>query len=302
MLASLKFFLANVRMLAADATFFTTQIAGRLQRMDTLVQNLAVGNEGDLRTIEQELQASAPAVTQMTDEAYGELYSRAVDAAEMQRAALKSVNHMQWLFLVSGLAVILLLAYQLCRSEKLYAELQSRESEIRSLAAIDPLTGLNNRRHFDERMKAIDKGLWTGDLHMLVVDLNGFKQVNDRHGHEAGDHLLRVIACKLPATAGHDALIARLGGDEFALVVRGDAESAKRTADAVIREVTTPVVHDGATLRVGASIGISSLRPINYASSTLLREADAALYQAKARGKGQAVHFLAEAQQVQSAA
>jgi diguanylate cyclase (GGDEF)-like protein len=375
MLASLKYFmatlvvvalfalargdLANIRMLAADATFFTTQIAeltrlekemlrfrvnaaaivhgeegitrddmllsfdilwsrvntennrfinpridairnyrgdlnllaARLQRIDALVQNLAAGAEDDLRKIETELQASAPAVTQMTDDAYAELYSRAVNATEMQRAALKSVDHMQWLFLVSGFAVILLLAYQLRRSEKLYIELQSRESEIRSLAAIDPLTGLNNRRHFDERMKAIDQGLWTGNLHMLVVDLDGFKQVNDRNGHEAGDHLLRVIARRLPATAGNDALIARLGGDEFALVVRGDAESAKRTAAAVIREVSAPVIHDGATLQVGASVGIASLKSVAMASSMMLREADAALYQAKANGRGQAHHF-----------
>lgn len=372
MLASLKYFvatlvvvalfawaradLANIRMLAADATFFTTQIAeltrlekemlrfrvnaaaivhgeagitrddlllsfdilwsrvntennrfinpridsirnyvgdlsllaGRLQRIDTLVQNLAVGAEDDLRKIEQELQASAPAVTQMTNDAYAELYSRAVSATEMQRAALKGVNHMQWLFLVSGFAVNLLLAYQLRRGEKLYAVLQSRESEIRSLAAIDPLTGLNNRRHFDERMKAIDLEQWTGNLHMLVVDLDGFKQINDRHGHEAGDHLLRVIARKLAAAAGHDALIARLGGDEFALVVRGDPGSAKRTAAAVIRDVSSPVFHNGTTLQVGASIGIASLKPIAMASNTLLREADAALYQAKALGKGQA--------------
>jgi diguanylate cyclase (GGDEF)-like protein len=209
---------------------------------------------------------------------------------------------MQWLFMVAGFVVILLLAQQLRRGEKLYGELQRREQEIRTLAAIDPLTGLNNRRHFDERMKAIDEGKWTGDWHLLLVDLDGFKQINDHKGHEAGDHFLRAVALRLPLAVGHDALIARLGGDEFALVVKGSVGDATRMAAAVIGEISAPIVHDGMSLRVGASIGISSLRAVAMASSVMLREADAALYQAKAKGKGQAVHFSDAEPQIQSAA
>jgi diguanylate cyclase (GGDEF)-like protein len=266
-------------------------LAIALEEIDPVVQRLSAGAEHDLEIIESAMVKFAPAVSEMNNDAYAELYARAVDVALMQRQALKSVDHFQWLFLVVSFAVILLLVRQLRHGEKLYAELQLREQEIRALASTDPLTGLNNRRHFDERMRAIDSGTWTGNLHMLLIDLDGFKQINDNEGHEAGDQMLRALARRLPAAAGPGSLIARLGGDEFAVVVRGSMSEARRAAEAVIAEISKPLINSGKALQVGASIGIATLNAKAPASNKLLRQADVALYQAKAQGRGCAWHF-----------
>ncbi len=235
-------------------------LAAELRTIDAIVQNLRLGDRAGLREIEMVMQKYAPAVSQMNDDAYAELYSRSTELAVRQRSALKSVDHMQWMFVAVGLVAILLLLFQLRNGEALYRKLQAREAEIRTLAAVDPLTGLANRRRFDERMQAIDDGLWRGDIHTLLIDLDGFKQVNDREGHAAGDHVLRVVARRLTVATHHRALIARLGGDEFAVVITGKAEEAWAAAQEIVREVSKPILHDNVTLRVGASIGIATLR------------------------------------------
>lgn len=266
-------------------------LAAELRTIDHFVQSLEIGDHAGLREIEVVMQKYAPAISQMNNDAYAELYARATELAVRQRGALKSVDHMQWVFVAVGLSVILLLLFQLRNSEKHYKQLQAREADIRTLAAVDPLTGLSNRRHFDERMRAIDDGEWRGDIHMLLVDLDGFKLVNDREGHAAGDHVLRVVSRRLTVATHHRALIARLGGDEFAVVINGKPDEAKAAAHDIVREVAKPIYYDNVTLRVGASIGVAALRGSDALSSVMLQEADAALYEAKAQGRGRACHF-----------
>lgn len=266
-------------------------LAAELRTIDHFVQSLEIGDHAGLREIEVVMQKYAPAISQMNNDAYAELYARATELAVRQRGALKSVDHMQWVFVAVGLSVILLLLFQLRNSEKHYKQLQAREADIRTLAAVDPLTGLSNRRHFDERMRAIDDGEWRGDIHMLLVDLDGFKLVNDREGHAAGDHVLRVVSRRLTVATHHRALIARLGGDEFAVVINGKPDEAKAAAHDIVREVAKPIYYDNVTLRVGASIGVAALRGSDALSSVMLQEADDALYEAKAQGRGRACHF-----------
>ena len=180
----------------------------------------------------------------------------------------------------------------------------------------DPLTGLANRARFQERIAEALAGTATpagagrredgAAVAVLLIDLDGFKLVNDTAGHAVGDVLLQVVAERLlNATRGSD-LVARLGGDEFAVLltnVRGDVD-ATVVAERIVVALGRPVPVHGTTVVVGTSVGIArgghntptraggeaggdGLAP----GDALLRDADLALYQAKAHGRGQYVMF-----------
>lgn len=267
-------------------------LANDLRALDQTVQNLKAGDSEGWNRIEEVLLRSAPQISAMTNQSYDELYSRATHTTEVQRTALQSLNSILQIFVSVILIGVLMLLWQLRKSERLTNTLQEREAEILKLATVDALTGLKNRRHFDERMKAIDSGEWIGNLHMIMIDLDGFKDINDTFGHAAGDHLLKSLSGRLPPAVGHDLLFARLGGDEFAVVFDGPRNEAMALARKIIAEVSNPVTHGHDTFTVGASIGVSTLKRVATPASTMLREADLALYEAKASGKGRAVHFL----------
>lgn len=163
-----------------------------------------------------------------------------------------------------------------------------RESEARALR--DPLTDLANRRLFGDLLtRALARAVREGDLVAVqCLDLDGFKQINDRYGHEVGDLVLREIASRLTGLVRETDCVARLGGDEFAILQVGIADApaaiqlAERAADAIAR----PVVVQGLDLQLGASIGIA-LGPIQARrAGELVRLADAAMYEAKRAGKG----------------
>jgi diguanylate cyclase (GGDEF)-like protein len=162
----------------------------------------------------------------------------------------------------------------------------------------DPLTGLPNRSLFADRVThalARTRGQRVPTaLAVLFVDLDGFKQVNDAHGHEAGDELLVAVTGRLATTLRPHDTVARLGGDEFAILLDdlhriGDAQ---RVADRLIEAVAEPVAIAGRQVTVGASVGIAAARPGDTTDTdTLLRYADAAMYAAKAAGKGRVQVF-----------
>ncbi|MEZ0163410.1 putative bifunctional diguanylate cyclase/phosphodiesterase [Kineococcus sp. LSe6-4] len=165
------------------------------------------------------------------------------------------------------------------------------------LAEHDPLTDLANRRGlaraFEERDERTAHSL-------LLVDLDQFKQVNDTHGHDAGDALLLQVRDRFLAATGRRGLLARLGGDEF--VVLTPASGARPVADALLHALAAPVVLDHLVLRVGASIGIAHEDGTQGGTGTpgparladLLTHADVAMYTAKGSGGGRAVVFRPE--------
>ena len=164
------------------------------------------------------------------------------------------------------------------------------ENKIAYLARHDILTGLPNRFTFDERLKesrqfARDSG---SQLSLLFIDLDGFKNVNDTLGHETGDELLKVVAGHLASVVGPRDFCGRLGGDEFAIIhVSADAKTTAATlADKVIRAVAGCHLVGGNQVFIGASIGISVLYGGDNGASSLLKEADLAMYRAKADGRG----------------
>ncbi|HEU4628990.1 MAG TPA: EAL domain-containing protein [Gemmatimonadaceae bacterium] len=161
------------------------------------------------------------------------------------------------------------------------------EEELLRRTRLDPLTGLANRAHFRERVEAaLCRTQRTGEeVGVLFLDLDDFKRVNDSFGHAEGDALLVAVAERLRrATRGCDT-IARLGGDEFAVLledVRGGVTTvAERVAEAFARIIPLR----GAEVLVTASIGVATSCP-GLPADALLRNADVAMYEAKARGKG----------------
>jgi diguanylate cyclase (GGDEF)-like protein len=146
------------------------------------------------------------------------------------------------------------------------------------LARIDELTGLANRRRF---MSEIE-GLANDSGSILLLDLDGFKGVNDSLGHQAGDKLLRQISLRFMRVIPHGALLARLGGDEFGVVVPGSPRAGLEVAMALSSTLTYPFIIEGSEVQVGASIG----RVINDGSDELLSRADSAMYEAKRAGGG----------------
>jgi len=155
-------------------------------------------------------------------------------------------------------------------------------------AVTDELTGLGNRRQLTSELEArltdpSRPGGPEGDLALLMIDLDHFKEINDSFGHPTGDGLLRLIGPRLRSVTRSDDVVARLGGDEFAVLLTGaDVEFATSIAERITSEIEPPFEVEGSSLHVGASIGIA-LSPRHASTATeLMRCADVAMYRAKA--------------------
>ena len=135
---------------------------------------------------------------------------------------------------------------------------------------------------------------------MLLIDLDGFKLINDSHGHEAGDAVLVGIAERLQSIVRSEDVVGRMGGDEFILLLQhlgGDEQLARnralQLAEKLINMINVPLEFNDKTLHVGASIGIRLLGFEGVDTETAISEADNAMYRAKAAGRGRAVFFRA---------
>ncbi|SAK84470.1 diguanylate cyclase [Caballeronia hypogeia] len=167
-------------------------------------------------------------------------------------------------------------------------ERRRAEAKILHWAHHDSLTGLPNRRYLgDHAERLMAGGAGREKVMVMYVDLDGFKRVNDTHGHNAGDELLKLAADRLRNVMRRGELAARLGGDEFAIVATYIADTSSATlARKVIAELSAPyALASGETVRVGVSVGIARALPGELFESALKR-ADAALYEAKTEGRG----------------
>jgi len=186
------------------------------------------------------------------------------------------------------------------------SERKRAAAEIQRLAFNDPLTGLPNRRRLLEKARAALKVSSRSRLHgaLMFIDLDRFKELNDTRGHECGDHLMQQIAIRLRARARESDTVARLGGDEFVVLLehlsadgREAAVAAERAAEKFLQALQEPFEVGAGSYHAAASIGVTLFGPTTRGVEDLLKEADLAMYRAKALG-GQQVHFFDEGMQL----
>ncbi|BCJ58355.1 putative bifunctional diguanylate cyclase/phosphodiesterase [Micromonospora endophytica] len=157
-------------------------------------------------------------------------------------------------------------------------------ARLRQLAYVDQLTGLPNRLAFTRRLRAALHG--AKPVAVLLLDLDGFKQVNDRFGHTTGDTLLTGLSRRMRRAVADDGMIARIGGDEFAVLVTGDRPAApERLAERLLAALHPSAGEEVVGVHPSASIGIAEYGPQHISYTDLLRDADIAMYAAKAAGK-----------------
>ncbi len=164
------------------------------------------------------------------------------------------------------------------------------QQDLAYAARHDSLTGLLNRMAFLEKLEeAIQRQQRRlGEFALLLVDLDHFKQVNDTHGHPAGDETLQTAARRLQQATRDVDIVARLGGDEFAIIQNSQVLSAnysRALAGRVVAELSKPIKVDNKNIQIGASVGIAIAGSLNLEQSLLLKSADDALYQAKKSGR-----------------
>ncbi|MEV0174074.1 EAL domain-containing protein [Streptomyces sp. NPDC050803] len=185
------------------------------------------------------------------------------------------------------------------------------QAQLQHNAEHDPLTDLPNRALFTKRVqqalsgrRASDRGAALRGTAVLFIDLDGFKAVNDTIGHQAGDELLVQAARRLQEAVRHGDTASRLGGDEFAALIVGDGTRDRAARERHILELadrlritlSQPYVIDGNDVRVAASIGVAFAEP-GLGAGELLRNADLAMYRAKASGKGRVELYKPQMQQ-----
>ncbi|MGP3698543.1 putative bifunctional diguanylate cyclase/phosphodiesterase [Rhodobacter sp. NSM] len=164
----------------------------------------------------------------------------------------------------------------------------AEEAQYRALH--DPMTGLPNRVLFHESLNAaVARGK---RLALVFIDLDNFKQINDRFGHFVGDSVILDVGRKLVAAAPDDNTIARIGGDEFTVLIPlGGDERLGEVLDALVHEIERPVTVDGNTFYLTASFGVSLFPDDAPDADEMVRNADLAMYAAKTKGRNQCVRF-----------
>ena len=176
------------------------------------------------------------------------------------------------------------LAAEVARLEAELAAMRTRVSELETHAERDPLTAVMNRRGFERELARASSYLqrYGGSAALVYLDLDDFKPVNDRHGHAAGDAVLKAVAAALVIAVRASDMVARIGGDEFAVLLWNlNAADAANKALALEGAVTAATVAwDGGVLGVGASAGVAALGP-DWDLAGLLARADAAMYARK---------------------
>ena len=204
-----------------------------------------------------------------------------------------------------GVAVLVFVRQYLLLNDngRLLGDLAHVQEELRFQAWHDGLTGLPNRQSFHRGLDAALLRREAAGSHVVVLmlDLDGFKDINDTYGHQVGDDLLLDLAHRLRGVLRDQDTVARIGGDEFAVVIEGEADEpdvlsslAESTARRLVVAGGRGTTVQGHRLRVGVSVGGTSTalpRSTPVTGAELIREADVALYTAKGRGRGQAVIF-----------
>jgi two-component system cell cycle response regulator len=183
------------------------------------------------------------------------------------------------------------------RVKRLQDELRQRNEELDRISRTDSLTGLHNRRHVEEYLtRLVSLARRNAEpIAVLIIDIDRFKSVNDGHGHDAGDAVLREVAARLVGSLRLEDMVGRWGGEEFLVVlpntpIQGAAELAERLRRVVAEEPCG--LPGGGSMRVTISLGCAA--SVIDDAGTLVRSADAAMYQAKESGRDRVVAAVSD--------
>ncbi|MAM10464.1 MAG: hypothetical protein CML23_08375 [Rhizobiaceae bacterium] len=183
------------------------------------------------------------------------------------------------------------LAEAKARAEEQNVALEEARARMEEIALQDTLTGIPNRRHFEKRLAAAQAGgAMPEGMNIVLIDLDGFKTINDTMGHFFGDDVLRYAAETFMNNLGPDDFLARTGGDEFVALMPA-ASDVGNFAATVTAAFSKPLRIDGRSCRLGVSLGIATAEDSSDTASDLLIKADLALYEAKNRGRGRTVNY-----------
>nr|WP_277349846.1 GGDEF domain-containing protein [Planosporangium thailandense] len=173
------------------------------------------------------------------------------------------------------------------RQARRRVQLEAERTRADAAALQDPLTGLGNRRCFDQQMALLDREGRPDQLTLLLLDADNFKHINDTYSHAAGDQVLIQIARALKQHCRSMDVPVRFGGDEFAVFIRGDLTTAARIGERIRHWIATQPWNEIALgMRVTVSLGAATLRD-GMAADHLFHIADKQLYAAKSRGRDQ---------------
>ncbi|HEY8699556.1 MAG TPA: EAL domain-containing protein [Arthrobacter sp.] len=176
------------------------------------------------------------------------------------------------------------------QAQQAMMDLAAQAEQLRAMAFQDPLTGLANRAVFNEGLAAALQAPRLKSVDVLLIDLDDFKEVNDILGHQAGDDMLIEVARRLRGCVPTADVVARLGGDEFVVLLTA-CPDVEEIAACIVRCLHVPVTISGNVLRPSLSMGLASVGREEIGTNELLRQADIAMYAAKAAGKNRFLRF-----------
>ena len=245
----------------------------RNERFDVVLLDLSLPDANGLETVHQ-IQVTTPNVPIVV-----------LSGFDDKALALQAVQNGAQDYLVKGRSSGELLG----RAIRYAIERKRAEERLIYLAQYDHLTGLVNRTLFRDRL--------TQPVGLMLLDLDGFKTVNDTLGHDIGDQLLKAAADRLKYCVREVDTVARMGGDEFTVLLEGASgeQDIAKVAERILEAIAKPLVLDGHTVSVTASIGITVYPLDDHDIDVLLRHADTAMYRAKGHG-GNHYRFALESQ------